>query len=67
MNPQSQVPDLEGTLQVNVLEAPNKALMAAPAFNIRRVMINPEPCCPRLADPSPISLSEAENELQQPS
>lgn len=64
MNAQSQVPDLESILQVIVLEVPNKAVMASPAFNIKRVVINPEPCCPRLPDPSPVSLREAENELQ---
>lgn len=56
MNPQSQVPDLEGALQVIVLEVPNEAVMAAPAFNIKRVMVNAEPGYRRLPDPSPVSL-----------
>lgn len=52
MNPQSQVPDLKGALQVIVLEVPNEAAMAAPAFNIKRVMVDAEPCYRRLPDPS---------------
>jgi len=64
MNLQSQVPSLDGTLQGIKLEMPNEAMMAASAFIIKRVMINPEPCYLRLPDPSPTSLREPENELE---